>query len=128
EDLGPALSDLLAPGGIRVDARGFGQQLVAPLADQFANLFERNFDALLFERLYPGFCMRVVAVNQRSVHIEQNTLQARHRAISPMSPTTPASTGCLGCGRRTARPGRTGHLSGHEAVAAAIPGDTQAEL
>jgi hypothetical protein len=69
----PPLADRLPFGGGRVDPRYLREQFVTALADPTANFGELRLSPCLGQLPDPRTRVRIVAVDQRSVDIEQHT-------------------------------------------------------
>src|SRR3954471_10658729 len=57
------------------DADGFGEELVGAHADQWSDDVKRHVVASFRERVHPGLRMRVVAVYERAVYVEDYSLE-----------------------------------------------------
>src|SRR5436305_534543 len=57
------------------DADGFGEELVGAHTDQWSDDVKRHVVASFRERVHPGLRMRVVAVYERAVDVEDYSLE-----------------------------------------------------
>jgi hypothetical protein len=73
-----ALTEQLSLGRLIVDARDLHQELVAALADLRSHEIERHILAVPAERIEPRVCVCVVAVEQRTVDVEEHSSDAGH--------------------------------------------------
>ena len=78
EDGPPALAELPRLIGIIIPPGHFLDDLIAAFTDQPPDSLESDVDSRLRESLDPGVGMGVVAVNERTVNIKQNSANRAH--------------------------------------------------
>jgi hypothetical protein len=80
KNLRPSLRQPPALFTVRFDVRGFGKELVAAHPDQRSYNIERHVVPSFRERVHPGLRVRVIAVYERAVDIENYALKQKPTA------------------------------------------------